>query len=101
MATLDEYYGAKDRVQAARQGLNAIADRLTALATTLRDPRGVRLNEVTTYVGSAPNHQIVDRGDLVGWDRIEPGIRSFIEADNNLRNIEGDLTVDQRRQIKS
>jgi hypothetical protein len=100
MATLDDYYAAKDQVQAARRGLNAIADELVALAAKLRDSRGVRLNEPTTYIGSAPPHQIVDKDDLVRWDRLEPVVRAFTEADSRLRRIEGELTAEQRRNIQ-
>ena len=42
MATTDEYWAARDERDRARAHLGATADKLSALATTLRDPKGVR-----------------------------------------------------------
>jgi len=63
MATLEEYYAARVQRDRARAHLKAIAQKLRGLATKLRDPRGARLNEQTTYSGPLPNHVIVDRDD--------------------------------------
>jgi hypothetical protein len=99
MPTTDEYYAARDERDGARAQLDAVAQKLSALASTLRDPRGVRLNERTAYAGPPPNHIIVDRDDLVSWDRVEAAVRAFTQADDSFRRIDSNLTPDQRRQI--
>jgi hypothetical protein len=99
VATLDEYFAARDQRDAARRGLNAIADQLDRLANILRDPRGVRLNKMTAYKGPPPDHIIVDRDELVPWDRLEPAIEAYTRGDDAFRRIESNLTPEQRRQI--
>jgi hypothetical protein len=99
MVTTDEYYAARDERERAREQLQVLAQELTALANTLRDARGVRLNEVTGYSGPPPNHIIVDQSALVTWEQLEPAIRAFTQADDAFRRIDANLTSDQRRQI--
>jgi hypothetical protein len=100
VATTDEYFAARDQRDGAKAELEAIAQRLSDLASTLHDPRGVRLNEKTAYKGPPPNHRIVDRDDLVPWDRLEAAVRAFTRADDAFRRIDADLTLDQRRQLR-
>jgi hypothetical protein len=99
VATTDEYYAARDERDRAREHLQSLAQKLTALANTLRDARGVRLNEQTGYAGPPPNHIPVDQSALVTWEQLEPAIRTFTQADDALRHIESNLTPDQRRQM--
>ena len=100
MATTEECFAARDQRDSARAHLNELADHLGRLANTLRDPRGVRLTEKTAYRGPPPNHMIVDRDDLVSWDRLEAAVRAFTRADDAFRSIDANLTLDQRRQLR-
>ena len=100
MATTEEYFAARDQRDATRAELEAIAHRLSELASTLRDPTGVRLPEKTVYRGPPPHHTIVDRDDLVPWNRLEAAVRSFTRADDAFRYIDANLTLEQRRQLR-
>ena len=100
VTTFDEYFAARDQREEARRELLAIAEHMNRLADTLRDARGVRLNETTGYTGPPPNHIIVHRDDLVAWDRLEAAVRAFTRADDAFRRIAADLTPEQRRQIE-
>jgi hypothetical protein len=100
MPTLEEYFAARDTRDGARAQLDAIAQKLSALAATLRDPRGVRLNEVTGYAGPPPNHISVDRDALVSWDQLEAAVRAFTQADDAFRRMDANLTPEQRRNIR-
>jgi hypothetical protein len=99
MSSTDEFYAARDERERARAHLDSFAQKLSALANTLRNPQGVRLNEMTAYSGPPPNHIIVDQSDLVTWQQLESVIRAFTRADDTFRRIDSNLTSDQRRQI--
>jgi len=103
MATIDEFYAAQKQLAGTRAELNAIAQRLTILADKLRDPGGVRLTVRPTYTdashGPPSQYLLIDRDDLVSWERVEMAVRAFANADAAFRQIESSLTPEQRQQV--
>jgi hypothetical protein len=101
LSSIEEFYAARDERNRARAHLDAMAGKLEALGNTLRDQRGVRLNEMTSYSGPAPNHIIVDKSELVRWEDLELAVRAYTRADDRFRRLHASLTADQRRQISA
>ena len=101
MRTLEEYIQARDRAEGARKHMAAVGERFVELGRKLQAPGGARINEPTTLIGGGGDYSyLIGKDDVPEWAQAEDAIRKFVEADQWLRRVEGELTPDQWRQIR-
>ena len=99
MVTLDEYFCAKRKRDGAEVHRQMLARRIHELADRLADPAGVRPNEPMAARGPVRDYPVFDQDDWIPWEQIDIVIRAWAAADSEFREIEANLSSEQRRDL--